>query len=56
MATEFWSPAKVIFGQFMFSSQFSVLALLGYIDKTDYISYLTKLFNKFEAKKKVLTA
>ena len=26
------------------------------IDKTDYISYLMKLFNKFEAKKEVLTA
>ena len=49
MATEFWSPAQVIFGPFTFSFQFLVLVS---IDKTDYISYLMKLFNKFEAKKK----
>ena len=56
MATEFWSPTKVIFGPFVFSFQFLVLVSLAYIDKTNYISYLMKLFNKFEAKKYVLTA
>ena len=50
MATEFWSPGQVIFGPFVFSFQFLVLVHLN-IDKTDYTSYLMKLFNKFEAKK-----
>ena len=30
MATEFWSPAQVIFGLFVFSFQFLVLASLEY--------------------------
>ena len=50
MTTEFWSPSQVIFGPFVFSFQFLVLVSLK-IDKTDYISCLMKLFNKFEAKK-----
>ena len=52
MATEFWSPAQVIFGPFVFSFQFFVLVSGDLnIDKTDYISYLMKLFNKSEVKK-----
>ena len=50
MATEFLNPAQVIFGPFVFSFQFLVFVSLD-IDKTDYISYLMELFNKFEAKK-----
>ena len=52
MATEFWSPAQVIFGPFVFSFQFLVLFFHLSIDKTDNLSYLMKLCSKFEAKKK----
>ena len=45
MASEFWSLAQVIFGPFVLSFQFLVLVSLEY----NYISYLMKLFNKFEA-------
>ena len=41
MATEFWSPAKVIFGQFVFSFQISVFASLEY-----WQSELHKLSNE----------
>ena len=50
MATKFWSPAQVILGPFVFSFQFLVLVSIEF-DKMDYISYLMKLFKKFEAKK-----
>ena len=55
MATEFWSPAKVIFGQFVFSFQFSVFVSLEYWQNGLY-KLSNKLFNKFEAKKYVFTA
>ena len=36
MATEFWSPAQVIFGQFVFSFQFLVLVSLEYLQNGLY--------------------
>ena len=41
MATEFWSPAQVIFGQFVFSFQFLVLVSLE-----DWQNGLYKLSNE----------
>ena len=55
MATDFGSPAQVILVHSCFHFNFQCLFPLN-IDKTDHIGYLMKLFNKFEAKKYVLTA
>ena len=49
MANEFWKPAQVIFGPFLFSFQFLVLVSLEYWQNELYKSSKEK-FNKFEAK------
>ena len=36
MATEFWSPAQVVFGPFVFSFQFLVLVSLEYLQNGLY--------------------
>ena len=66
MATEFWSPAQVIFGPFLFSFQFLVLASLAYWQNRLYKlsnevipqiwSEKNKLWQRFDKVRKSKTA
>ena len=59
MATEFWSPSKAIFGQFVFSFQYSVLVLLEYWQNGLYKlsnEVIRQIWNKKVSYDSVLTA